>query len=560
MHKIKKYIVISIIVQFLLINNIKAKGEDTTPLDFLLIGSGARAYSVAETLVAENSEIEAVAYNPAGAVRISDIEASFSHIKWLDTFQYEYISFLYPLGKGNNSSGNLMFNIKYYHMPSVSLLDSDGYNTGSSITAADLAVTAGYSKLLNKNLGIGINVKYINSKLYQYSASTFGADIGINYALSDILTLGLSARNLGLGIKYKDDSQAESMPSEVMAGSKFSIINSRKSSLKLNIYDDISYQFSGKMNAAVGAEAELYKYFIIGFGYKVLADTGNFNMGFGIKNLFKGFDFRVDYSFVPVSAINNLHVISLSAKFGKSKGTANAENSSVDVNDIEFDMAFTEGKRLYALSKYSDAIKEWKKIPKGNVNYEKAQKFIKVAENKIIALQGPDERAFKDGLKLYKEKDYAGAIASWEKIPSDSQYYDKAQKFIKVVKSKMGNSDKPGTVQKSDDELFKDGIKLYKEKDYAGAIASWEKIPSDSQYYDKAQKFIKVVKAKMGNSDNTVQKSDDELFKDGIKLYKEKDYAGAIASWEKIPSDSQYYDKAQEFIKVVKAKMNESKN
>ncbi len=204
------------------------------------------------------------------------------------------------------------------------------------------------------------------------------------------------------------------------------------------------------------------------------------------------------------------------------------------------------------------------------------------------------------GVKLYKEGEYNQAIAKWEKIPSDSDQYEQAQNFTKMAEKKLeatgeiASSDETTTQEEqsqdeevstssdtaetvSDEETVDykanmvQGINLFKNNDFAQAIAEWEIIPSDSEYYEKAQNFIKKAEEKLSaqeedTSTETKAPADQpqdavidykSTFENGEVLYNNNEYENAVTEWEKIPIASEYYDKAQENIEMAKDNLTE---
>ncbi len=116
-----------------------------------------------------------------------------------------------------------------------------------------------------------------------------------------------------------------------------------------------------------------------------------------------------------------------------------------------------------------------------------------------------------EGIKAYKTKQYMNGITFWEKIPDNSIHYKEAQNYIDSAKTELSKKD--NSVEKIENKLSKknkgkiteesleqyllEGMKLYKIGKYEEAISVWEKIPENSKYYAKAQKYIKTAETKL---------------------------------------------------------------
>jgi len=206
-----------------------------------------------------------------------------------------------------------------------------------------------------------------------------------------------------------------------------------------------------------------------------------------------------------------------------------------------------------------------------------------------------------EGIKYYKEEKYKEAIAQWDKIPSDSEYREKADKFTKMAKKKL--EDQQASANKTEEAteeetrsietntkttiastsedtetpttdykaILIEGIKYYKEKQYEDAIAEWKKIPEDSEHYSKAQQYITNAQTKIEEEQATGIQADNKteetnatvetteetavdyksILDNGQVLYNNNEYENAITEWEKIPEDSEYYNQAQQNIQTA---------
>ncbi len=95
--------------------------------------------------------------------------------------------------------------------------DEIGNLTGD-FKANDAAIILGYGREISDYISVGVNAKYINSRIESYTSSAVAADLGISYHnFDDDLNISLVARNLGSQIKTYNGKK-EKMPVQINLG------------------------------------------------------------------------------------------------------------------------------------------------------------------------------------------------------------------------------------------------------------------------------------------------------------------------------------------------------
>ena len=91
-------------------------------------------------------------------------------------------------------------------------------NIIGSFKATDFAFTVGASKNIYNNLAVGLNLKYISSRLERYSSYGIAADLGATYFIPEKnFTFSVVVRNIGTQLStYHNNS--EKLPYEMQAG------------------------------------------------------------------------------------------------------------------------------------------------------------------------------------------------------------------------------------------------------------------------------------------------------------------------------------------------------
>jgi hypothetical protein len=160
---------------------------------------------------------------------------------------------------------------------------------------------------------IGINFKYINSRIADESANGLALDAGWRYKMPvKGLNIGFAVQNLGPKMKFIDERS--SLPLSARFGAGYKIVDN------ILLAFDVNRRINEKKTVfCFGSEYSVFNSFFIRAGYInsgvsgaiSLADYSGFKAGFGIKlrNL------NLDYAITPFSGIGKAHTLSLGAGF-----------------------------------------------------------------------------------------------------------------------------------------------------------------------------------------------------------------------------------------------------
>ncbi len=180
--------------------------QDRTPKysnEFMNLGVGGRAMSMANTQVAITSDVTSGYWNPAGLLSISDkYEVSLMHASYFAGIaNYDYAAFATPI----DSLSHIGVSILRFAVDDIPdtrfLYDANGainYDNVQFFSAADYAFLLTYARRipLLKDLRIGGNVKVIHRKVGEFaSAWGFGIDAGAQLNLKKWL-FGLTYRDV----------------------------------------------------------------------------------------------------------------------------------------------------------------------------------------------------------------------------------------------------------------------------------------------------------------------------------------------------------------------------
>ncbi len=309
--------------------NISAQELSGIPASFVDLGFGARAAGMGNAFVAAANDANAVFWNPAGVVSVEAVSFEFNYLNQLQLVPFSSLSGVIPLEKGKDGIG-------------VGLI----YSGDDALK--EFTFIAAYGRKIGK-FNFGVNIKYryatfgnngFDESDYSVfdpgeisageatqvfgSGNGFGLDLGIIYALSESVNLGLSVKDAFAPFNWSSDTKSETqkpkgeynepMPTQVFVGVslhpfeallvnadyKPALLNDEQNSFffgaeyafmnmisfragtqqVINSTDDEKYHFGVGVNYAFGGIAVSANYAYV---VEELGNTSRFSLGIGIK-------------------------------------------------------------------------------------------------------------------------------------------------------------------------------------------------------------------------------------------------------------------------------------
>ena len=274
---------------------------------FLKLGSGARATGLGGAYTAVAGDINSISYNPAGLAGLKRSEAGFTRAELVESVSYNSLGYSRPA-----AGGNIALAVNYLGQSSIEGRGANREVTGS-FQASDTAVNLAYARPLTARAGLGLNFKYITSRIADESAAGWAVDAGWQYRTPvKGLGLGLAVQNLGPEMKFLDEGS--SLPLTARAGAGYALPGNILLSL------DVSREVNERKTiVSFGSEYAAFGSLFMRAGYLAsavsggnsLADAGGFKAGFG----FKLGNFNLDYAVTPFGDIGKAQRISFGAGF-----------------------------------------------------------------------------------------------------------------------------------------------------------------------------------------------------------------------------------------------------
>jgi len=292
-----------------------ANQDGTSTAQFLRIAQGARAEGMGGAFTAIADDAYAVSWNPAGLSQITRHELALNHLKYIDSINSEFSSFVMPV---NSLNGSLAASLTYLNFGSIDKLDQFGNPLGGDNSVNAYSGAISWGQAVSDRLGLGVTGKYFKQDLAGNTAAGFAGDVGgLLFLVPDRVSVG--AALLNLGPKIKSGSTAEPIPLTSRLGVAWHAIPKQ---LVLDI--DAEKERASSITMHVGGEYTYQNKFVIRGGYQDNKETrGGLSAGFGFiwrpgeKSDFFGnaitskssskTEIRFDYGFVDYGDFDTTH-------------------------------------------------------------------------------------------------------------------------------------------------------------------------------------------------------------------------------------------------------------
>lgn len=329
----KIFLLLIILVGF---GNIFAQNPNlgTAGAQFLQLPVGARSEAMGGAIVGLADDASAIFWNPAGIVKVENVQAHFSYMNWFDLFDFNAASIVYNVG----DFGTLGASMVLFTTGKMEITTEENPNgTGRYFDAGDIALGITYAKYLTDRFNVGLTVKDINQRIWNETATGIAFDVGTQYRLDfQNLTIAMSMTNFGADMNYdgpdldflrlKDNNYPLSrlipsrlstedypLPLHFQVGIGFDVFEYDFVKMRGGI--DVSHPNDNKERAHFGTEFSFFDRFFVRAGYKYNYDDQKFAFGAGANVPLGSTAVYFDYAYSVYDILPSVSRISVNLSF-----------------------------------------------------------------------------------------------------------------------------------------------------------------------------------------------------------------------------------------------------
>ena len=325
----KKFLPIILSLIFITAASAQNPNLGTGGAQFLQIPVGARAEAMAGAVVGYIDDASSVFWNPAGIVKVKNVDVFFSYMDWFTLFDHSAAAIVYNIEDvGAFGAHLIMFNTN--EMEITTEVEPNG--TGRFFDAGDMAIGVTYARYLTDRFSVGLSAKYVHQQIWNETATGFAFDIGTQYRLDwQNLIIAMSMMNFGgdlrfdgpdLDVNYENEYypltritparlQTEDfpLPLHFQVGIGFDIYEADFVKMKGAI--DATHPNDNSERVLVGTEFAFFDRFYIRGGYKFNFDDQKFAFGAGANVPVSSTAIYFDYAYSVYDLLPGVHRISL---------------------------------------------------------------------------------------------------------------------------------------------------------------------------------------------------------------------------------------------------------
>lgn len=279
----------------------------------MLIGIGARPAGLGETFTGLADDASALAYNPAGLAFLRRKELGLVHDALAPGVHHEWAGYAHPAPWGTlGAAANILF------VTPFDAVDSSDRPLGVKTGAMDAAYQLSYALQIADSLALGGSGKFIDSRLYNYSARTYAADAGLLWRPRPRLRLGAALLHIGEGLRYL--AQTDELPTMLRSGASWTPFAEKDFAHYFTLVADVVKPREEPVVVSGGVEFWYDGIFALRAGGRSGAPGPGFTLGAGFRLYHETRsrpELDIDYAFIDSGDFAQTHRVSLAVKFGK---------------------------------------------------------------------------------------------------------------------------------------------------------------------------------------------------------------------------------------------------
>ncbi|APF19533.1 hypothetical protein Calab_0013 [Caldithrix abyssi DSM 13497] len=196
----KNKLFLALILALLTVQTSFAGGFKKYAGEFLAIGAGSRISAMGGAGVAMVNDVAASYWNPAGLINAAGFQMQFTHGKqFISSIQHDYIGLSHPLDENTTLGLSLVyFTVNGIKDSRQAFNEADNkvdYSKIKTFNTGDYSLFLSLARKRSERLAIGLNAKMIYRDFNIENALGLGFDLGLQYALTNRLTIGAILRD-----------------------------------------------------------------------------------------------------------------------------------------------------------------------------------------------------------------------------------------------------------------------------------------------------------------------------------------------------------------------------
>ena len=222
-------------------------GPGRTGAQILNLGGGARARALGDAFYAVSGDVTTSLWNPSGLADMPDsrlrsgqkaAQASMFYTDYSAPFgeageglYYTFLSGAVPLG----DFGTIGATLQMQGQGTIAVTTDSPDVLREESLGTNFALTFSYADRITESLSAGINGKIIRMVLGRENGSSYAVDVGVQYLLPFEpvpTTIGVAIQNIGPGISFIDENQADPLPRFLRMGTSISLYRDRYNHLR----------------------------------------------------------------------------------------------------------------------------------------------------------------------------------------------------------------------------------------------------------------------------------------------------------------------------------------
>lgn len=305
----------------------------TAGAQFLKIPIGARSAALGGAVTGMSENATALFWNPAGIIQDHKHALHVSHIPWMTYFEVNAVAYSVNLQE-RGALGIYARSVGMDKMEVTTEYEPEG--NGDYFDSQDIEVGLGYARKLIDQFSFGINVKYIQQRIWHETASGIAVDLGTLYNIGfQDAEISMSLRNFGADMQmegpdllvfYKSNSDfpsrlipsnrdTEEYPLPLIFQFGLGVDLLKASFLRSRLGLDIIHYNDNDEQLLLGLETTIAQRFVLRGGYRYSETQHQPSLGLGLNQRIDKMVIKLDYAYVLHTYLGDTRFLSMDIVF-----------------------------------------------------------------------------------------------------------------------------------------------------------------------------------------------------------------------------------------------------